>query len=367
MASMAECHAASDHASVARAFCLCKDSRHDADIAMQDEITPGGRAVVFWLWVGLGIIVVPPVAIGLFLAALYLYLRWRYIGFLVRIFEEKPLFIIPRGQPTDAAEHVVLTAADGLTLRACYLRTTCETRKGVILFGLEYGSDRWASRQYCEKLVAAGYDVFTYEPRNQGDSDKDPAYEPLQWVTDKDVSDMKSALRYLKDRPDADPKGVGLFGISKGGSTGYLVAAHDPAVLCLATDGAYATYTTVVPYMQRWIKIYSDRHLLQRVLPTWFYGLLGVTGLNHVARNRGVTYPSVEKAVRRIRRPILMIHGEGDSYIKPEMAKALFARAAGPKEFWLVPKAKHNQAIALAEEEYHRRIVEFFDKNLATA
>ncbi|HEY2909277.1 MAG TPA: hypothetical protein VGI99_03475, partial [Gemmataceae bacterium] len=163
--------------------------------------------MVFWLYLGGGILLFPPVAIALFLAILYLLLRWRYVPFLVRIFQEKPLFIIPRGQPTDRAEHVTLKSIDGLTLRGCYLKTTQPARKGVILFGLEYGSDRWASRQYCEKLVAAGYDVFTYEPRNQGDSDKDPAYEPLQWVTDKDVADMKSAVSYLKNRPDADPKG----------------------------------------------------------------------------------------------------------------------------------------------------------------
>ena len=34
-------------------------------------------------------------------------------------------------------------------------------RKGVILFGLEYGSDRWAARSYCEKLVAAEKDAET--------------------------------------------------------------------------------------------------------------------------------------------------------------------------------------------------------------
>jgi uncharacterized protein len=321
--------------------------------------------VVFWLYLGAAVLVIPPVAIGLFLAALYLLLRWRYVPFLVRIFQEKPLFIVPRGQPSDEAEHVTLATVDGFTLRGCYLKSRATTRKGAILFGLEYGSDRWACLQYCAKLVAAGYDVFVYEPRNQGDSDRDPTYEPLQWVTDKDVSDMKAALEYLQNRPDADPRGVGLFGISKGGSIGFLVAANEPAIRCLVTDGAYATYTTVVPYMQRWIKIYSDRHLLQRVLPTWFYGLVGLTGLNRVARIRGVTYPSVEKAVSRLGRPILMIHGEGDTYIKPDMAKALFERAAEPKELWLVPKAKHNQAIAVAEQEYHRRVVEFFDRNLA--
>jgi pimeloyl-ACP methyl ester carboxylesterase len=322
--------------------------------------------VIYWFYVGIAVLLIPPVAIGLFLAALYLLLRWRYLDFVVRIFQEKPLFIVPRGTPCDDAEPVVFHAADGLALRGSYFKCSAPARKGVILFGLEYGSDRWAARQYCEKLLAAGFDLFAYEPRNMGESDKDPGYEPLQWVTDKDVSDMKSALQYLKNRPDADEKGVGLFGISKGGSTGFIVASTDATVKCVATDGAYATYTTVVPYMQKFVKIYSDRRLLQRIVPTWFYGLVGITGLNRVARERGVNYPSVEKAIARLRRPLLMIHGEGDVYIKPDMAKALFTRAAEPKELWLVPKAKHNQAIAIAEDEYHARVVAFFEKHLAS-
>ena len=320
--------------------------------------------MVFWFWLGLTVLMVPPIAIGLGLALLYLYLRWRYLGFVVRVFQEKPLFIIPRGQPTDEAEHITLTTADGRTLRGCYFRTTAGARKGVILFGLEFGSNRGACRQYCDGLVAAGYDVFAYEPRNQGDSDRDPAYEPLQWVTDKDVSDMKAAVRYLVSRADADPRGIGVFGISKGGSTGLLVARAEPSIRCVATDGAYATYTTVVPYMQKFIRVYSDNYRLQRVVPRWFYGLVGITGMKRVARNRGVTYPSVEKAVGKLRRPLFMIHGENDTYIKADMSRTLFDRAAGPKDLWVVPTAKHNQALHVAGDEDHRRLVEFFDRHM---
>jgi pimeloyl-ACP methyl ester carboxylesterase len=286
------------------------------------------------------------------------------MGFLVRIFQEKPFFIIPRGQPTDNAEPVTVATEGGLTLRGCYFRTAALTRKGVILFGLEFGSDRWACRQYAAQLLAAGYDVFACEPRNQGDSDKDPNYEPLQWVTDRDVADMRAAVKYLLSRPDADPRGIGVFGISKGGSTGFVIATTEPGVRCLATDGAYATYTTMVPYMQRWIAIYSDRLKLQRVLPRWFYGFVGVIGAKKVARTRGVTYPSVEKAAKSLRCPLLMIHGEADTYIKPDMARALFERARGPKDLWVVPRAKHNQALNVAEDEYHRRLVAFFDQHL---
>src|SRR5262249_24408197 len=156
-------------------------------------------------------------------------------------------------------------------------------RRGVLLFGLEFGSNRWACRQYCQSLVDSGYDVFAVEPRNQGESDRDPNYEPLQWVTDRDVADMKAAAAYLRSPPDADPRGIGIFGISKGGSTGVIVASSDSWVKCVATDGMYGTHTTMVPYMQRWIQIYSQKRFIQKALPGWFYGMIGVAGVKKVA------------------------------------------------------------------------------------
>jgi uncharacterized protein len=319
--------------------------------------------VVFWLYVGL-FLATPPLLWGLGLAMMYLYVRWRYMGFLTRIFQEKPLFVVPRGEPDPRAEEVKVATADGLLLRGCYFPTTAYQRRGVILFGLEFGSNRWSCRQYCQALVEAGYDVFAVEPRNQGESPRDPNYEPLQWVTDRDVSDLRAAVAYLKARPDVDPRGLGIFGISKGGSTGVIVASTDPWVKCVATDGMYGTHTTMVPYMQRWIAIYSGARRLQRALPSWFYGMIGGVGVKKVARNRGVTYPSVEKAAGRLNRPLLMIHGEGDTYIKPEMARAIFDRATGTKKLWLVPKAKHNQALHVAGEQYHHMVVQFFDLHL---
>jgi PhoPQ-activated pathogenicity-related protein len=62
----------------------------------------------------------------------------------------------------------------------------------------------------------------------------------------------------------------------------------------------------------------------------------------------------------------LIIHGGGDTYIKPEMARALFDRVPDPKEFWLVDGAKHNQAQQLAANEYRQRVLDFFNRHLAT-
>src|SRR5262249_52071040 len=130
-----------------------------------------------------------------------------YVPLLTRIFQEKPLFIVPRGQAGDDSERVAFQTEDGLTLKGCYLRAAGE-RRGVILFGLEFGSNCWSCRAYCEHLLEAGFDVFAFESRNQGDSDRQEGYDPLQWVTDYEVADAQAALAYVKGRSDADPRGV---------------------------------------------------------------------------------------------------------------------------------------------------------------
>ena len=62
---------------------------------------------------------------------------------------------------------------------------------------------------------------------------------------------------------------------------------------------------------------------------------------------------------------MLLIHGERDSFIPVETASRFFRRFSGTKETWIVPKAKHNKAIDKANEEYKRRVKEFFLKHLA--
>src|SRR5262245_27785964 len=129
----------------------------------------------------------------------------------------------------------------------------------------------------------------------------------------------------------------------------------------------FATYTTLVPYMRQWFRIYNSRYALQGLLPSWYYGIIGKHGLRIVARQRRCRFPHLEHALsRRLPYPLLMIHGGGDTYIKPEMARALFERTPGPKEFWLVEGAKHNQAQQLAGDDYRRRVLDFFNRHLAT-
>jgi pimeloyl-ACP methyl ester carboxylesterase len=320
---------------------------------------------VIWLWLILGVVLGIPLLVALGLVALYFDLLRRYLDFLVRVFQEKPLFIIPKGQPVDDAEDVHFPTTKGLKLHGCYLHAQTKKRVGVILFGLEFGSNRWACVPYCQFLLENGFDVFAFEFRGQGDSDVHPGYEPLQWVTEYEVQDVQAALTYLKSRGDADPRGVGFFGISRGGSAGLIAAATDQYVRCFVTDGIFGTRSTMVPYMRQWVGIVSDRKRIQRILPDWYYGLLADAGLRRIQRERSCRFPHLERCIAGLApRPLLMIHGGADTYIKPEMAELLFRCAREPKEFWLVEGAKHNQALAVAGNEYRERILDFFQRHL---
>ena len=69
---------------------------------------------MYWVWIGLTVVIGSVLTLALVLYVLYRYLRWQYRGTLARIFQEKPLFIIPRGQPVPGAEDVHFRFPDRL-------------------------------------------------------------------------------------------------------------------------------------------------------------------------------------------------------------------------------------------------------------
>jgi uncharacterized protein len=318
---------------------------------------------VEWIWTGVGILIGLPLVVTILLLILFNHLRVHYVQFIERGFLETPLFITPRGQPRPEAEDVRFATTDGLKLAGCYFKTTAP-RKGVVLFALEFGSNRWSCFDYCGHLIEAGYDVFSFEPRSLGESDREPGLTAMHWSMDRDIADARAALTYLRSRPDADARGIGWFGISKGAGAGILTANGEPGIRCAVTDGMFSARGTLVPYMRHWITIFNKSYFIQGLLPSWYYWLLAGVAIRRMGRERKVKFPDLEPSLRRFRRPLLMIHGLRDNYIRHDMASRLFAKASEPKELWLIPGANHNQGLHVAGDEYRRRVVEFFDKHL---
>ncbi len=309
------------------------------------------------LWFGLAAVALSSTAVLLFLVYVYV----RYAPIILRIFEEKPLFFPLRSAPVRDGEDVSFATADGLTLAGTYFKTTAARRLGVVVFSHEYLGDRWSVTPYVGHLRDLGFDLFSFDFRNHGQSDADSHYQPLQWLTAHEVADLRAALKYVRSRPDADPAGVGLFGVSRGGCASLCVGGKDPGVWGVTTDGAFPTRGTMLAYILRWAEIYVGSKTFWRHVPIQAYHFLAWSSRKRVQRKLKCRFPDVERGTARLApRPLFMIHGEKDSYIGPDIARALFAAAGDPKELWIVPKAKHNRCREVAGVEYSDRVAAFF-------
>lgn len=312
-----------------------------------------------------------PILLVLTLAAIAVsmaYLIVRYTPIICRIFEEMPMFLPLRLPPRSDGEDVRLTTADGLELRGSYLKARGGRRTGVIVFCHEFLSNRWSYFPYADSLRDLGFDLFTFDFRNHGESAGAADYQPLQWVSDHEVRDLQTVLDYLRSREDRDPAGFGLFGISKGGGTALVAAARSRDVWGVITDGAFPTQGTMLAYVKRWAEIFVESKLLCSLLrdyaPTSLFAMLCVVARRRAARRLSCRFPNIEKAVARITpRPWLMIHGAKDAYIGPAIAESLFARAGEPKELWIVPGAKHNRCREVDAREYARRVDAFLGRS----
>jgi pimeloyl-ACP methyl ester carboxylesterase len=305
-----------------------------------------------------------PVVAGLAILLGFLVYVWiRYSPIIGRIFEETPVFAPLRVPPEPGGEEVRFRTADGFELAGTYFPALTDNRTGVIVFCPEFLGDRWSALPYAEGLREAGFDLFTFDFRNHGESQTDPSYSPLQWVSDRELVDLRAALDYLRGRPDRDPAGVGLFGVSRGGGTALVAAASDPTIWAVATDGAFPTRGTMLAYILRWAEIYVGSKTIWRRMPKWMFASAGWAGRIRSQWLLGRSYPSLERAVARLApRPWLMIHGEKDAYIGPEIALELFDRADDPKEAWIVPGAKHNRCREADPASYRDRLVDFFGR-----
>lgn len=313
--------------------------------------------LVSTLW----LIVASSVAIVL---AFMLYLGLKYSPIVVRIFQEMPVFQPVRAEPEPGGEEVRLRTDDNLELIGTYYHSTRPERLGVVVFCHEFLGDRHSIHHYADHLRDSGFDVFTFDFRNHGESQHEPDFEPMQWVSDRDRTDLAAALAYLRTRPDRDPAGVGLFGVSRGGGVALFATADDPSVWGVVTDGAFPTRGTVLAYILRWAEIYVTLDWVRRIIPIFMYRYIARLALVRSERRLGRRFPDLERAVaRKGPRPWLAIHGERDNYISPAIARALFDLADEPKTLWVVPKAKHNRCREVEPQEYSRRVAEFFITN----
>jgi fermentation-respiration switch protein FrsA (DUF1100 family) len=62
--------------------------------------------------------------------------------------------------------------------------------------------------------------------------------------------------------------------------------------------------------------------------------------------------------------PKLFIAGADDQHTTLEESRQMFSAASEPKDLWVVDGAKHTDLYQLAKNDYERRVLDFFKRNL---
>lgn len=301
-----------------------------------------------------------------FILLVELVVQITYGRLVLPVFETKPPFAVPAFSPEPASEVISFRTSDGVTLRGSLYRQAFRTPKGLILFCPELDGSHWSAASYAQGLLEEGYNVLSFDFRNQGESDSEEGYVPLHWATTRELEDVRGAMQFIQSVADLRSLPMGIMGISRGSMIALIAAAEFSELKAVCCEGAYSTDGLTVHYIWRWFSLYCPRILLP-VMPAWHVRLTAKMARWMSQIKSGRQYVIVERWLPKLKqRPVMFIAGACDSYVDSSVSRLLADRINSTfVKYWLVPKARHNRARHADPSEYDRRICEFFDRALA--
>jgi fermentation-respiration switch protein FrsA (DUF1100 family) len=208
-----------------------------------------------------------------------------------------------------------LRSGENTNISATYLLNT--QAKYTILYSHGNSEDLGDIKQILEKLHAWGFSVFAFDYRGYGTSQGKPteshAYE-----------DINSAYNYLTQNLKIPPERIIVLGRSVGGGSAVNLAMQKPVAGLIIESSFISAFQVIV---------------LFRILPF-------------------DKFPNLDK-IKKVKCPILVIHGKADNIVPFAHGEKLFKAARSPKLSLWVKEANHNDLFSRAGEKYRQTLQEF--------
>jgi fermentation-respiration switch protein FrsA (DUF1100 family) len=229
----------------------------------------------------------------------------------------------PKAVSLEAAERVAFFTPDDLRLEGWFVRPTAPPTGQTILVFNGNGGNRAYRAPLAAALAAEGHAVLLFDYRGYGGNPGLPSEQGLRL-------DARGALAAVLGHDAVDPSRIVYFGESLGTALAvWLAGEHRPQALILrspfpslAEVGAH--HYPFIPV--RWLL--RDRFETTSRLPT-----------------SGV--------------PLLVVRGDADSIVLPEMSEAVYEAASEPKWLATIEHADHNSAALLHGREMMAAISRF--------
>ena len=244
------------------------------------------------------------------------------------------------GEPPGSPYRTVsFSATDGLQLSGWYHPST--NGAAVVIVSSARG-DRSKSVDHAELLVGHGYGVLLYDARGSGLSEGTPNGWGWEWE-----HDVAGAIDFLQAQDGIDDDRIGGLGLSTGADVLIDVAAHDPDLRAVVSDGATG-------------RSFADR-------PPGALSAVMAAGMFTAGRLFGGTAPGEplrELVGEAAPKPILLV--AAGSLPGEIVANERYAEAGPSATLWKLPEVTHTRAVVEVADEYERRVLEHFDVALLT-
>lgn len=306
---------------------------------------------MFWPVIALAVLL----GVVLFEIAFHLFFGHKALAY----FEDCPPFQVPQKSADPDAKLVEFPNGSGQTLRGALLTAGDQPTRGLLIFCPEMKANFWSAQAYIPAARLAGFDVLTFDFRNQGESDSEPGYSPLHWLTGKEIADLQAAVEFARSRPEYRGMPIVLHGVSRGAGAALAVTALRSDIAGVLTQGAFSCWSLLDYYMRKWKRTVVPR--LHYILPDWHNRITMAVTKRLSERRRGARYTNIEPLLPRLANTrLLWMAAQRDSCVPSEVADSLFARTGHPDaDFWSVPKARHNGERVAQHAEFDRRLVRF--------
>lgn len=258
-----------------------------------------------------------------------------------------------RNQYGTELENVEITAADGVTLNAWYVRPAKFNGRDVLLLhGVQ--DNREGVVGFAPPLLDHGFGVLLPDSRAHGESGGTLATYGL-----RETDDIHRWVDWLYSKQHS--RCVYGFGESMGAA--LVLDSLDPAAssrfCAVVAESPFSSFRAVA----------YERAAFYLRAPTWvgktLLRLPVETGIQYAKLRYGLDFDSDRPidAVGRSATPIFLIHGTADINILPRHSELIATRYPSHVVLWEVPGATHCGAASVAPEAFWSKVLAWFDSH----
>ncbi|NWJ44584.1 MAG: alpha/beta hydrolase [Chloroflexi bacterium] len=199
-----------------------------------------------------------------------------------------------------------------------------------------------------QRLWQQGFNILLFDTRGQGLSDGERY--TFGW---KEKYDVVGAVEFLKSK-GFSPNHIGVVGWSMGAATALMAMAETPDIKAGLIESSYGSLDRVI----------NEKYYPDSGMPILLYP--GIKLMAKLMYDLDVDQSNPEVAITKLgERKVFLIHAEKDQEIPvSEFQILLKSGGANVAESWLVPGSKHVRSFQDYPDEYARRAVAFFNREL---